>query len=319
MLAMFLTERGFDPREVATPSWGPDEVLVLTLACGICEGDVQIYRTRREKDLGEVLLGHEGTGIVTAVGRNVGQFAEGDLVTALGGAYAGYFVAQPHQLIKLPAGLDPLYALGEPIACCIHAGHRFGIRPGDRVAVVGCGFMGLICLQLARYQSAGVIYAIDPIAERREMAGELGATKTCHPETLEDQQQAFDVVIEAAGAQSALDLCGDLVKEHGRIILVGYHQSNGGLRTVNMQQWNYKAIDVVNGHVRRTDEKLEAMGLGIELLSQGYLTTQPLTTAYPLIHAEQAFQDLVRRKAGLFKAVLVPDTPSSYQHSGQAP
>ena len=59
------------------------------------------------------------------------------------------------------------------------------------------------------------------------------------------------MVIEAAGVQSAVDLCTELVTQHGKIILVGYHQSNDGMRNVNMQQWNFKAIDVINGHVRR--------------------------------------------------------------------
>jgi threonine dehydrogenase-like Zn-dependent dehydrogenase len=306
MRAAFLTAAGFELRKIDMPAWGPDEVLVQTLGCGICEGDIQLYQTRQEMGLSEMLLGHEGTGVVAAVGGNVRAFGEGDTVTALGGAYADYFVARPPQLVKLPAGLDQPYALGEPIACCVHASDRFGIRPGDRVAVVGCGFMGLICLQLARYQGAAVICAIDPIDERREMAGQLGATVAGHPEFMQGQLDAFDVVIEAAGVQSALDLCGHLVTQHGRLILMGYHQSNGGLRTIDMRLWNYKAIDVVNGHVRRIDEKLQAMRRGVDLLSQGHLATKALTTIYPLAQVEQAFQDLLGRKAGLFKAVLVP-------------
>jgi threonine dehydrogenase-like Zn-dependent dehydrogenase len=115
----------------------------------------------------------------------------------------------------------------------------------------------------------------------------------------------FDVVIEAAGSQGALDLCGELVREHGRIIVIGYHQSNEGRRTINMQQWNYKAIDVVNGHVRRGDEKLEAMRQGIDLMRQGHLVTLPLVTTYDLAQVEQAFQDLSAGARGLFKAVLL--------------
>lgn len=312
MRAAVLTGAGFELREIAMPACGPDEVLVQTLACGICEGDIQAYKTRNETGLGEeTLLGHEGTGVVAAVGGNVRDFAEGDIVTALGGAYADSFVARPAQLVKLPAGVDPLYALGEPIACCVHAGDRFDIRPGNRVVVVGCGFMGLICLQLARYQGAGVLYAVDPIDERQQMAIRLGATTAGHPEAMQGQLDAFDVVIEAAGVQSALDLCGHLVTQHGRLILVGYHQSNSGLRIINMQQWNYKAIDVVNGHVRRIDEKLEAMRRGMDLVGQGYLATRPLSTPYSLAQVEQAFQDLLGRKAGLFKAILVPEYPQS--------
>jgi len=67
-----------------------------------------------------------------------------------------------------------------------------------------------------------------------------------------------------------------LVGLHGRIVLIGYHQSHGGMRAVNMQQWNYKAIDVVNGHARRVDEKVAAMWQGIDLMQQGHLITVPL-------------------------------------------
>jgi Zn-dependent alcohol dehydrogenase len=72
-----------------------------------------------------------------------------------------------------------------------------------------------------------------------------------------------------------------------------------------MQQWNYKAIDVINGHVRRGDEKLEAMRQGIDLMRQGHLVTRPLVTTYDLAQVEQAFQDLSAGARGLFKAVLL--------------
>ncbi|MBN1259166.1 MAG: zinc-binding dehydrogenase, partial [Anaerolineae bacterium] len=194
------------------------------------------------------------------------------------------------------------------VACCVHAAERFGIRPGDRVAVVGCGFMGLVCMQLARYQGAGHILAVDPIDERRAMALQLGADAALDPTACviaDPYKGEFDVVIEAAGVPAAIDLSTDMVKQHGRIIVVGYHQSNGGLRTVNMQLWNYKAIDVINGHVRRDDEKLAAMRKGVALMQEGILTTEPLATLYALDQIQRAFEDLTGRKPGLFKAVLV--------------
>ncbi|MEZ4591950.1 MAG: zinc-binding dehydrogenase [Chloroflexota bacterium] len=125
------------------------------------------------------------------------------------------------------------------------------------------------------------------------------------PQQILEAHGEFDVVIEAAGVQSAVDLCTELVKQHGRIILIGYHQANNGLRTVNMQQWNFKAIDVINGHVRRQDEKLAAMAQGMALMQQGHLQTEPFVTVYPFLEIEKAFQALAARKRGLFKAVLV--------------
>lgn len=309
MRVAILTKSGFDLRDADKPSPAPNEVLVRTIGCGVCGGDLHVYNVRDRLNEGETMLGHEASGIVIEAGSAVRGISEGDRVTVIGGAYADYFVAEPDTLVRLPENIDPRFALGEPLACCVHASDRFGTRPGDRVAIVGCGFMGLICMQLVKIQGAGEIVAIDPVDYRRDMAMELGATRALHPDDMriEDPQEGcFEVVIEAAGAAPAVDLCSNLVTQHGRIVFVGYHESNEGLRTVNMQLWNFKAIDVVNGHVRRHDEKMEAMRKGIQLLADGKLVTEPLVRLYSLDNVDTAFADFAANKEGLFKAVLIP-------------
>jgi len=72
-----------------------------------------------------------------------------------------------------------------------------------------------------------------------------------------------------------------------------------------MQLWNYKAIDVVNGHCRRWPEKMAAMRAGVELMGAGRLDLKPLVTHYPMAKVAEAFRDLESRKEGLFKAALV--------------
>jgi len=155
------------------------------------------------------------------------------------------------------------------------------------------------------------VLAIDPVGWRRRTALRLGADAAAGPDEAPPQVLArdhgpFDLVIEAAGTQKALLLSGELVRQHGCINIVGYHQADGGVRNVPMQQWNYKALTVVNGHVRRLDEKRQAMRAGMELLASGRLKLQPLVKPYPLEQAGQAFADLDAMRRGLFKAVLTP-------------
>jgi threonine dehydrogenase-like Zn-dependent dehydrogenase len=314
MIVAVLSRNGFECQEIKVPNCGADEILIKVDACGICSGDLYVYQNRMELAENDLRLGHEASGTIAVVGKNVSSFAVGDLVTTFSPqAYADYIIATPDTTVKLPPGINQIHALGEPIACCVHAGNRFGTQSGDRVAIIGCGFMGLICLQIVKNQGANFVLAIDPVRERLEMAKDLGASLTRTPlqvdaELILDKLGPFNIVIEAAGNQSALDLCTPLVTEHGRIILIGYHQSNRGLRSINMGQWNLKAIDVVNGHVRRMDEKLAAMSHGMDLMADGRLITEPMITTYRLSNIKEAFHDLVSGKPGLMKAVLLMES-----------
>lgn len=311
MKTAVLTEHGFEIQEVKIPEIGDDELLIQTHSSGVCSGDLFVYQNRETMAKAYSRLGHEGSGQVVQVGKNVAGFSKGDVVTSFSlPVYSEYFASKPSELVKLPDTINPTYALGEAIACCVHAGNRFGIQPGDKVAIIGCGFMGLVCQQIAVYQLAGEICAIDPMADRLSLSQQFGAVAAYNPSVVEadeilDKHGPFDVVIEAAGVQSAVDLSTELVAEHGRLILVGYHQSHNGMRSVNMQKWNYKAIDVVNGHVRRVDEKLDAMRQGMMMMAQGYIVTEPLVQVFNFADTEQAFQLLDQRQDGLLKAVLM--------------
>jgi threonine dehydrogenase-like Zn-dependent dehydrogenase len=311
MKAAILSKNGFAIQDVATPKCGPGQVLVKSAVCGICEGALFRYRCAKEgKPIEQTLIGHEGCGTVAEVGAGVSGFKPGDRVADLcNGTYSEYFVTSPDMLCKIPDGIPFEYALGEPVACFVHASGRFHIVPGDRVAVLGCGFMGLGCIQMAKLQGAAEIVAFDPIVWRRSSALEAGASSALDNADYSDPAKLaalgeFDVVIEAAGVQPVIDMATAMVREHGRIVLVGYHQSGGGMRSVDMKTWNYKSIEVSNGHVRRADEKLAAMKRGLALIAAGKIDMKTLTVSSPFAKIAQAFDELDSRKEGVYKIAL---------------
>lgn len=312
MKVAILSNKGFVFEEREVPECGTDQVLVKSAGCGICEGDVFQYITRLDTpDIEQEFLtmGHEGSGIVVEAGANVSGFNKGDKVTALGGGYAEYFVSTADKLAKVPDCIEVKMALGEPISCCVHAASRFRIALGDRVAIIGAGYMGLTCLQLAKLQGAVDICVFDFLDWRLETALRLGADVVINnkDKSIEDLTLSgkYDVVIEAAGVQAAIDLGTELLRHHGTLNLVGYHQSNSGRRDIDMKTWNYKALTTINGHVRNENEKLRAMEASMKLMAHGKLDTNALITNYDFVDINQAFKDLKSRKNNLYKANLI--------------
>jgi threonine dehydrogenase-like Zn-dependent dehydrogenase len=255
--------------------------------------------------------------VVVAVGPEVSRVGEGDRVTGLfKGAYADYCLATETELLPVPDGVAAENALGEPLACLVNAQRRTPVELADRVALIGLGYMGLGMLQLLKLRGPSRIVAIDVREDARAAARSLGADEVYHPSQLPEEyplttfgdwqsDRGFDVVVEGSGTQPGLTLAGELVRAHGVLSILGYHQ--GGPRQVAVGMWNWKAIDVVNAHVRRHADLLESMRIGLELAATGLLDLGALVThRYSLGEVDRAYADLQHKPPGFVKAVIHP-------------
>jgi threonine dehydrogenase-like Zn-dependent dehydrogenase len=115
-----------------------------------------------------------------------------------------------------------------------------------------------------------------------------------------------DVVIEATGLQMPLDLGAELTRVRGRLVIAGYHQD--GPRTVNMQLWNWRGLDVVNAHERDPAVYKSGMEEAVRLLAAGGLDLDPLIThTFPLSDINRAFDAAEKRPEGFLKSVVLAE------------
>jgi threonine dehydrogenase-like Zn-dependent dehydrogenase len=261
--------------------------------------------------------GHEVVGVVVEAGSAVQTLLPGMAVTGLFGKGFAQFACAPQKFVTpIPAGIPFEEALGEPLACVLSGARRVRIDLGDTVAVIGLGFMGLLTLQAIRLRGPARLIAIDPRPEALAMARRFGADETMTPEAVPEilkltqwsqlgKGHGVDVAIEASGTQAGLTLAGEMAHEHGLLSLVGWQQ--GGLRLVDMELWNWKALDVLNAHERRMDYLMDCMRRGLALIAHGSLDLGALVShRFPLDSVDKAFRALQDKPAGFVKAVIVP-------------
>lgn len=312
--AIFIAPKQIEIREYPIPQPGPEEVLIKLEGCGICASSIPVWEGREwfKYPLEPGAPGHEGWGIVEAVGRNVSNIQIGERVAALSyHAFAEYDVAKYTEVVPLPDVLEGKPFPGEPLGCAINIFGRAGIKPGDKVAIVGIGFLGSLLTKLAVQCGATVIalsqrsFSLD-VAKRCEAKGvvQLKEKWTAIKEAREKiNEEGFNVVIEAVGLQETLDIASELTKERGRLIIAGYHQD--GLRTVNMQLWNWKGIDVINAHERDPQVYIEGISEAVKSTVNGKLSPFDLIThSYRLEELNEAFQAVKDRPDGLIKAYI---------------
>jgi 2-desacetyl-2-hydroxyethyl bacteriochlorophyllide A dehydrogenase len=279
------------------------QVAVRILSCGVCASELHAVQDSLESY--PVSIGHEPIGVVEAVGSGVEGLREGMRVTGgFGPSFAERVLADHRHVVAVPDGVATNDAIGEPLGCVVEGKRRTRVVAGDRVAIAGVGYMGLMMLQLVVMSGAAETVVIDPRADARDAALAFGATEALAPEEIvgNEADGEFDVVIEASGTQAGLDLATGLVRQHGILSILGYHQ---GPRSVDVQQWNWKAIDVVNAHVRRRDLLNEAIRRGLELIRLGRLQHASLVThRFGLDGVGEAFQALATKPEGFIKAVV---------------
>jgi L-iditol 2-dehydrogenase len=301
--------------EVDDPAPGDGQVLVKVVASGVCTSDLPVWRSGGG-GRAPVLLGHEIVGRVLAAGRHARGWAPGDLVTGLGGqGFAALAVLDADRILPVPAGIDPALALGEPVADLAEALSRTGMAAGDRVAVVGLGFMGLGLVQLVHDRAPGLLVGVDPLPAARERALSLGADLVFAPDEVpaefggsgspdRAQDRRVDIVLEATGVTAGLKTAGALVRPYGTLCVVGYHHAGDAM--MDMDLW-YKAVTIVNGFCPDQQRLIRAMRDALDLIASHRFTYAPLVThRFGLDEADQAFGLMDARADGFVKAVLIP-------------
>ena len=113
----------------------------------------------------------------------------------------------------------------------------------------------------------------------------------------------MDRVIEATGKEWPLNLAGELLKNYGRLIIAGFHQD--GMRSVNIQQWNWKGLDVINAHERDQERYMEGMREAADAVVSAKLRPETLYThTFPLEEINEAFKCITERPDGFLKALI---------------
>lgn len=234
------------------PEPGPGEALVRVAAAGLCGSDRELYGGARPDGFVSfpITPGHEWSGTVAGVGPDADPTLVGAKVVGEGyrgcqvcarcrdgapnlceggydetgftrpGAFADHLVVPARLLHVLSPDADlRAAALLEPAAVVASAVRYAAPRPGETVAVVGAGTLGMLAVQLLAASSPALLVAVDPRTERASMAMAAGATVLHHPR--EAVEGGFDVVVETAGVAGTAQAAVALARRGGRVVVTG--------------------------------------------------------------------------------------------------
>ncbi|MGB3406619.1 MAG: L-idonate 5-dehydrogenase [Jannaschia sp.] len=311
-----------EDRDPEAPSVGEVEIAMET--GGICGSDLHYYQhggigtAIRVRE--PMILGHEVSGRIVALGEGVTGLTKGQLVAVspsrpctsckfclagqpnhclhmrfygsampfphIQGAFRQRLVAMAGQCADA-TGLTPgEAAMGEPLAVCLHAMRQAGDLVGKSVLVTGCGPIGTLAILAARRSGADMIVATDLSDFTLRLARKIGADRVINMKTgdLSDytaDKGAFDILFECSGAVQALSTAIPAMKPRGTIVQLGL----GGDMTLPVQAMTAKEL-THRGSFRFHEE----FHTGVSLMRKGLIDVKPLITqTFPLDDAIKAF------------------------------
>ena len=295
----------------------PDRLLIRVDGCGVCASSLPVWQGRPwfTYPHADGVPGHEGWGEIISIGDGLNpsslpsQLHCGQKVSFLSdNAFSSHVAVAPENIVPLPPLLHDRPFPGEAVGCALNIFRRADICTGQWVAVIGAGFLGLLLVQLAVAAGSRVV-VLTRRSTGRELAKKFGAVECFDTDDWWGNGQKImaltegrgcERVIEATGLQFALELATEIIAEYGRLVIAGYHQD--GLRQVNMQKWNWRAIDVINAHERDPRRYMQGIVDGIDAVREGRIRLDDLLThRFSLAELNDAFRMLEERPEGFIK------------------
>jgi 6-hydroxycyclohex-1-ene-1-carbonyl-CoA dehydrogenase len=323
--------------DVATPRPADNEVLVKVAACGLCRTDLHYLHGTPTFKKPPIILGHEISGTIEEVGTAVETFKNGDRVLVppvfscgrcifcrtgrgtictnqimvgnhINGGFAEYLNVPSNSIFNLPENvpLEDGCIISDAISTPYHAVvNRAQIKPGDKVAVFGCGGVGLATVQMASSMGGDVI-AIDIFDEKLELAKKFGATDVFNGKDEELSKKirkmtggGVDVAIEVIGNPRTIQFAFESVRWGGRVIIVGYTHKD---ITVNAGRLMFREIEIKG-----------SLGCGLQdyprllrLIENGKINVKDLVThKFRLEDINKGFEMLAQGSPNMIRGIVV--------------
>lgn len=323
------------------PSPTDDEVLLRIRACGICGSDIHGWDGSTGRRRPPLIMGHEASGEIVAVGPRVERWKPGDRVTfdstiscgecsycreghinlcenrrVVGvapaefrqhGAFAEFLTLPSRILYALPDALSfPHAAMVEPVSIAVHAVQRVKIAPTDTVVVIGSGMIGLFVIQALRWAGAKKIIAVDLAENRLALARDLGATDTL-------KSDACDVAAEVArlsggrGADVAFEVVG--VSSTFNLAVTTLRRGGSLVLVGNLSPKIDFPLQVAVNREITFHGSCASSGeypLCLDLISRGVIRVEPMIAALaPLADGAEWFKKLSAKDGGKYMKVIL--------------
>jgi len=319
------------------PNIDESDVLIKVRAASICGTDIHIYNGDFDV-LAPLIIGHDFSGEVEAVGSAVKDFRRGDRVLAepvrycgecpycrmgrynicprrkimgihIDGAFAEYVSAPSRNVFRVPENVSfEEAAIMEPAAVALHTMDFAKPSIGEWVAIIGQGPMGLLQTQVARLCGLKVI-AIDLISQRLELARKYGASYIVNAaksdpvsKVIDLTGEGADIVIESSGSVGGVKLTTHLAKVAGRIIIVGSSRE--------LLQHGPASEEILTKELSVYGVAGAAPGkyqIALELASQGKIDVKSMIThRFPLQETKKALETAKMKSSDLVKALIIP-------------
>jgi L-iditol 2-dehydrogenase len=343
MKALLMREyRKLEMAGLRKPEAGPDQVLVSVKACGICGSDIHGYDGSTGRRIPPIVMGHEASGVVEALGAQVEGLREGDRVTfdstiscgecffcrrgevnlcdnrqVIGvscgdyrrdGAFAEY-IAVPRRIVyRLPDSLSfNDAAMVEAVSVALHAVRISPVQAGDTAVVVGSGMIGLLVIQALKLAGCGSVIAVDLDEDRLRTASTLGADAAMNSREC-DVPAAIRELTGGRGADLAAEVVG--ATEPLQTALGCLRKGGTAVLIGNLSPAVELPLQTIVTRQIRLLGSCASSGeypAAIDLLARRMIRVDPLITAVaPLQEGPQWFERLYNREPNAMKVILQP-------------
>ncbi len=343
MKSLVLTKYNeFNVCETEIPSVPPGWVLINVKACGICGSDVHGMDGSTGRRQPPVIMGHEASGIIHELGENVSDWKVGDRVTfdstiscgecfyclrneinlcenrrVLGvscneyrqnGAFAEFISVPERILHAIPDNLSfEQAAMIEAVSIAVHATAISRVQPNTTAVVIGCGMIGLLCVQALKAAGCEKVIAVDQLEEKLRMAENLGTNLTLNssdPDLImkiqaETNGRGADLVFEVVGIETTVNLAVDCTRKGGTITLIGNlsPEVKFPLQKIVTRQLTIQGSCASAGEYP----------LCLDLIASGKIKVDDLISAVaPIEEGNEWFHRLYNKEPGLMKVILKP-------------